>query len=144
MKNLYLQLGLAPNASQDEIVAALKAKPELSDAADVLLDEPRRAAYNRAVSTLSSIGMLRNRLGLDADQTWFVETCPDFVPRLNMRKYVAPTPPAEVSGATESASAAIGVAQPSAPSSRNYKPWIKAAAIIFTTAVALALWRVFF
>ncbi len=144
MKNLYLQLGLDPHASPTDIEEALRAKPELADAAAVLLDESRRSAYNRAVTTLTSIGMLRNRLGLDADQTWFVKTCPDFAPRLNMRKYVPPNPGAEeiVTAATIAASATA--AQLPAPGSRKTRPWILAALIIFATAVVLALSRVFF
>jgi len=143
MKNLYLQLGLDPHASRDDIEAALQSKPELADAAAVLLDESRRAAYNRTVSTLSSIGLLRHRLGLDTDQTWFVKTCPDFAPRLHMRKYVAPNSPAEESAPAEITAASGTMAQVPAPGSRNNKSWIKAAVIIFVLAVVLALWRVF-
>lgn len=143
MKNLYLQLGIDPQASQDDIEAALQAKPELADAAAILLDESRRAAYNRTVSTLSSIGMLRHRLGLDADQTWFVKTCPDFAPRLHMRKYVAPATPVEESAPAQIAAASGTATQVPVPGSRNNKSWIKAAVILFVMAVVLYLWRVF-
>ncbi|HET6565149.1 MAG TPA: hypothetical protein VFG52_07010 [Xanthomonadales bacterium] len=89
MRDLFLQLNLDPNASSEDIAAAIKAKPLHEGAAEILLNERRRAAYQRTVSTLRSIGILRHRLGLDNDDTWFVQTCPDFAPRLHTRKFAA-------------------------------------------------------
>ncbi len=143
MKNLYLQLGIAPNSSPGEIEAALQAKPELGDAAQVLLNDARRAAYNRTIATLSSIGMLRHRLGLDTDQSWFVETCPDFAPRLNLRKFVPATPAAAQSLQAENPSNSSAWSQMPVPGSHNNKRWIKVVLIVFAMAVVLALWRVF-
>lgn len=143
MKNHYLHLGIDMTAGPDDIERALQAKPEFGDAAAILLNESRRLAYNRTVSTLSSIGALRHRLGLDANQTWFVETCPDFAPRRHMRKYPTPPAPAAESAAAETTAASSPVAEMSATGSRNYKPWIKAAMIIFAIAAGLVLMFVF-
>lgn len=87
MQDHFLKLGLDPEASRADIEAAIEAKPELSAAAEILLNEHRRAAYQRTVSTLRSIGILRHRLDLDKDDSWFVESCPDFAPRLHSRKF---------------------------------------------------------
>ncbi len=135
MKDLYLQLGLDPNANSADIEAALQAKPDLSEAAAVLLNESRRAAYNRTVSTIRSIGMLRHRLGLDADSTWFVETCPDFSPRLHVRKYV-PTP----KPTSETATSAV---EPVSPDTGKRKFWLYAASIILAVVVLLVLSQTF-
>jgi hypothetical protein len=135
MKDLYLQLGIDPNASPADIEAALQAKPELGEAAAVLLDGSRRSAYNRTVSTIRSIGMLRHRLGLDAEFTWFVKTCPDFAPRLHLRKYV---PPPESPAET-----VPEVAIPPSPGARKSKTWLIAALLIFAVAALLALSRTF-
>jgi hypothetical protein len=93
MKDLYLQLGINPNASQSDIEAAVANHPDLADTAAILLNDSRRAAYSRTVSTVRSIGMLRHRLGLDNDESWFIEHCPDFAPRLHVKKYAAQAQP---------------------------------------------------
>lgn len=89
MKDLYLQLGINPDASHSDIEAAFERRPELAESRVILLNESRRAAYNRTVSTMRSIGMLRHRLGLDNNNSWFVDNCPDFAPRLHSKKYAA-------------------------------------------------------
>lgn len=134
MKDLYLQLGIDPHADQSDIEAALRQHPELGDAAAILLNAPRRAAYNRSVSTVRSIGMLRHRLGLDAQSTWFVETCPDFAPRLHLRKYA---PPPEVSAKT-------ATAEPAPTATYNSSSWLKVGLLIVTVAaILLAMSRIF-
>jgi hypothetical protein len=82
MKNLYHLLGIGPKASREEVAAALKLKPEMGGCAPILQDEEKRAAYNQAHATLSAIGILRHRLGLDSGDSWFLKDSPDFTPRL--------------------------------------------------------------
>jgi hypothetical protein len=119
MKDLYLQLGIDSNAGRAEIETAVAERPELENAAAILLNESRRAAYNRSVSTIRSIGMLRHRLGLDKENSWFVETCPDFAPRLHIKKYAAQQPAAEVTANSSVSS------QAEHPPSKQPKPWLK-------------------
>jgi hypothetical protein len=82
MKDLYRRLGIDPKASSREVAAALASKPEMGECAPILQDEKRRAGYDQAHATLNAIGILRHRLGLDSDDSWFLENCPDFAPRL--------------------------------------------------------------
>jgi hypothetical protein len=89
MKDLYLQLGIAPTSAIEEITAALESKPELSDCSRILLDEDRRAGYDEGHHTLKTIGVLRQRLGLDTGHSWFLENHPDF----SLRKSPAFSPP---------------------------------------------------
>ena len=89
MKDLYLNLGIDQNASHEEIVEALKDKPELSDCSAILLNAKRRAAYNRTQSTIRSIGMLRHRLNLDKNNSWFLDTCPEFAPKHHTAAFTA-------------------------------------------------------
>jgi len=148
MKDLYRQLGLDSSASRAEIEAALQARPEPGVTAEVLLNDSRRAVYNRAASTIRSIGMLRHRLGLDNDQTWFVQNCPDFAPRLHTRKYVAPEQTSTESPITEPTTKetrkpAAAVAATPAPVSSKSRSWLKAALIIFAIAILMTLSRTF-
>jgi len=136
MKNLYLQLGLDQNASPNEIEAALQAKPDLGESAAILLNESRRAAYNRTVSTLSSIGLLRHRLGLDTERSWFVATCPDFVPRLATQKQ---TPPSGSQAEAAETAASARNAEMTAPGSRDNGRWVRIAVILFAAVVLLTL-----
>lgn len=122
MKDLYLQLGINPEASQSDIEAAFRQHPELEDTAAILLNESRRTAYSRTVSTLRSIGMLRHRLGLDAENSWFVERCPDFAPRLHIKKYV--TRPQPVAAGETAAPATTGNAPEKAGGNKT-RPWLK-------------------
>lgn len=82
MKDLYFKLNIDSNASAEEIAAALSLKPEMGACSSILLDEEKRSVYDRTRSTLSAIGLLRHRLGLNATDPWFVQNYPDFVPRL--------------------------------------------------------------
>jgi len=91
MKDLYLKLGISQDASSEDIEAALKNHPDYADSAAILLDKRRRAAYNRSVSTIRSIGILRDRLGLDKELTWFRQTYPDFAPGTHVAKFAAKT-----------------------------------------------------
>jgi hypothetical protein len=81
MKDLYARLGIGPDASAGEVVEAGQASPEAGACAQVLADATQRAAYDRAYSTLKSIGILRHRLGLDSGESWFLSRYPDFAPR---------------------------------------------------------------
>jgi hypothetical protein len=82
MKDLYFKLDIDPDASAEEVAAALAIKPEMSACSSILLDEEKRSVYDRTRSTLSAIGLLRHKLGLNATDSWFVQNYPDFVPRL--------------------------------------------------------------
>lgn len=103
MKDLYLKLGISQDASPEDIEAAIKARPDCAGSAAILLDKRRRAAYNRSVSTIRSIGILRDRLGLDKEPSWFQHTCPDFAPKLHVAKFAAkPAPKRQVTESTAS------------------------------------------
>jgi len=86
MKNLYHMLNIDPNASAEQIAAALQLKPEMGVYAPILLDESRRSVYDRAHATLSVIGLLRHRLGLYSGDSWFQQNYPTYVPRLRQRQ----------------------------------------------------------
>jgi hypothetical protein len=148
MQDLYLKLDLDPAASSAEILQALEAKPEQSAAADILLNERRRAPYQRTVSTLRSIGLLRHRLGLDNDHTWFVETCPDFAPRLHGRKPVPqPAAAADTTGAATVAPSAgqsspasvTPVASNTPQTTTPARSWLKPFLVLLAIAALLTL-----
>jgi len=84
MKDLYKRLGIEPQSSAEEVAAALGSKPELGPYAGILLDPERRAQYDETYHIVKTIGMLRNRLGLDTGHSWFLENCPDFAPRKSL------------------------------------------------------------
>jgi hypothetical protein len=86
MKDLYRKLGIEPDASATEIQAALEQNPEISDFAAILLDEHKREGYDEAHAALRAIGVMRHKLGLDTGDTWFVESYPDFAPRLFLHR----------------------------------------------------------
>ena len=134
MKDLYLQLGIHPNAGQSDIETAFEQRPELASAEAILLNEPRRAAYNRTVSTVRSIGILRHRLELDNDNSWFVENYPDFTPRLHTKKYAAQAQLAAESEATLAASH-----QPGPASSQHSRSWLKVLTLGIGIAAVLLL-----
>ncbi len=73
MRDLYLPLGLNPAASEAEIRAAISrysgAIPSGREIADILLNSRRRKVYDRAWTTLHSLGRLRANLGMH-DQAW--------------------------------------------------------------------------
>lgn len=86
MKDLYRKLGIDPKASHEEVAAALESQPDMHHCSPILKDQEKRAAYNQAHATLNAIGILRHRLGLDSEDSWFLENCPHFAPRLIMQK----------------------------------------------------------
>jgi hypothetical protein len=83
MKDLYAKLGVQPSASAREIAEILKQKPELASIGTILLNPEKRAVYDRAYSTLKTIGALRHRLGLDKADSWFLKSHPNFAPSLS-------------------------------------------------------------
>ena len=148
MQDHFLKLGLDPTATSAEILEAIEAKPKLAAAADILLNERRRAPYQRTVSTLRSIGILRHRLGLDNDHTWFIETCPDFAPRLHSRKYAPQSQvAADVTGAAADAAGAgqftAATVLPAKSTTPETMPptqaWLKPAIILLAIAAILVL-----
>lgn len=78
MKDLYRKLELDPTATGDEIAAALEKHPELGAYSAILLDEDRRALYDRSHRVLKLIGTLRFRLDLDKSDSWFIVRHSDF------------------------------------------------------------------
>jgi hypothetical protein len=146
MKDLYLKLGIDQNASHEEIAEALKDKPELSDCSAILLNEERRAAYNRTQSTIRSIGMLRHHLNLDKDNSWFVETCPEFAPRHHTAAYTAKSKAEETAPAlnadqqdTATKSSTRKQAEPKPPLSRMHPILIGIAVIVLLVLIVKML-----
>ena len=78
MRDLYRRLALERSASPEEIRAALERLPDMKSYSAILLDEERRAVYDRAHNTLKMIAMLRFRLGLDKSDNSFIQRYPDF------------------------------------------------------------------
>ncbi|MGD2129690.1 MAG: hypothetical protein PVJ33_13970 [Lysobacterales bacterium] len=120
MKDLYRELGLSRNATSEEIAEALKQHADLADYAKVLLNEQKRVVYDRAHAAVTSIGTLRQRLGLDKESSWFVENYADFSPAARQAPQAATestsAPPAPATGAAgPSAPAPAGTAQTSSP-----------------------------
>lgn len=73
MRNLYIRLGIAPSASEQEIKAAIARctnSAVKSDGLEVLLDPSRRRNYDRVHRTLCDIGTLRAHLGLSHGDNW--------------------------------------------------------------------------
>jgi hypothetical protein len=137
MKDLYLQLGISQDATPENIEAALKDHPDHSATAVILLDKRRRAAYNRSVSTIRSIGILRDRLGLDKDSSWFQDTCPDFVPKMRVAKFSAK--PAAKNPATESTASQAAPAERKQAEPRSGLDWLRPVYIGLAVIVMLAL-----
>lgn len=109
MKDLYARFKIDREASTAVLSGKLKDLSEAKPYAPVLLNEEKRALYDRTHATLKAIGLLRHRLGLDSDSSWFVENCPDFS--------VGFGPSMSVPAAGESAAA-----QPPRPPSREASP----------------------
>lgn len=153
MKDLYARLGISPEASAEEIVAAGQAGPEAGACARVLADAGQRAAYDRAYSTLKSIGILRHRLGLDSGDSWFLNRYPDFAPRF--RSAIASgkargegAAPSAVQAAQQAPAQNAGSApgqtkpasqQPAANSTRLVPVLAAVAAIVLVIALVLVL-----
>lgn len=107
MKDLYSTLGIEPGASEQEVAAALESRPDLAAYSSILLNQERRAAYDRAHMTLSTIGGLRSRLGLDPDK-WMLENSAD---RARARR---PDPAPPIPAASQAAKPGSARSQPSA------------------------------
>jgi len=90
MKDLYRNLDIDPGASAEELAAALQNRPDLSEYAPVLLDEKKRAGYDRTHAILKTIGVLRHKLSLDSGDSWFLENYPDFAPK-NIQGNLSPS-----------------------------------------------------
>lgn len=86
MKDLYRKLGIEPEASATEVAEALERNLLLSDATSILLDKNRREVYDEVHAALRAIGIMRYQLGLDKDDSWFMQNYSDFVPRLSIYK----------------------------------------------------------
>lgn len=93
MRDLYFGLQIAPEATAEEVQAALEGHPERGDSAAILLDPARREVYDGTRATLKMIGRLRSRLGLDTGHSWFREYCPEFVPMGSSAVFKAPARP---------------------------------------------------
>ncbi|MFY0990044.1 hypothetical protein [Halomonas sp. C05BenzN] len=81
MRNLYQRLGLAPDASEAEITAAIERCEHTAlkaDACTVLEVDSRREEYDALHTTLSDIGRLRARLGLTHAPYWREGPADDF------------------------------------------------------------------
>lgn len=78
MEDLYRKLGLTRDAGVAEITSALEGHQERNDIASILLDERKRAEYDRTHAALMAIGDLRHRLAIDPDYSWFEKNYPDF------------------------------------------------------------------
>jgi len=96
VNDLYGKLSVNKAATQAELAEALGRNKHLAAYASVLLNEQKRAVYDRAHSTLTTIGALRQRLGLDSDNSWFVEQYADFSPAARRQRPAT----AESSGAS--------------------------------------------
>jgi len=91
MKDLYRKLEIEPDAHPEEVSAALERNPDMGELDSVLLNDEKRSEYDEAYRALKAIGVLRQNLGLDTTDTWFVEKYPDFCPRLVRKKLSAAT-----------------------------------------------------
>jgi len=80
MKDLYFNLNIDRDASTEDVAAALQQNPEMGAYASILLDEDKRSTYDRTHATLSTIGLLRHNLGLNAHDSWFLDNYPNFAP----------------------------------------------------------------
>ncbi|GHE20246.1 hypothetical protein [Halomonas urumqiensis] len=81
MRDLYRRLGIAPNASQDDIrdaIARCSHAALRQDATRVLGDERCRSEYDALYTTLSDLGRLRARLGLTHAPFWRDGLADDF------------------------------------------------------------------
>jgi len=137
MKNLYHALGIDPKASHEEVAAALESKPELESCAPILLDEEKRAAYGQAHATLSAIGLLRHRLGLDTGDSWFLNDSPDFAPRLVREKKTMAAQKSDSPGSTprENQAAAVQQHPPAAPTGSKQTFLIIAVVVVALLAI---------
>jgi len=82
MRDLYKRLDLRPTADQSEIREKLRALegPLKRDATFVLLDDKRRAIYDRTRRPLVEIGEIRALMGTDIDMAHWGSKYSDFDP----------------------------------------------------------------
>ncbi|OVE81285.1 hypothetical protein BVY04_03595 [bacterium M21] len=76
MNDLYQRIGVSPEATAGQIADACRGcdNRRIHDAAvHILLDENRRAAYDRIYRQLTRIGQLRANLGLNYSEHWQVD-----------------------------------------------------------------------
>jgi len=114
MKDLYRKLGVNKAATHAELEEAFRQNRDLADYASILLNEQKRAVYDRAHSALTMIGALRQRLDLDSDGSWFVEQHADFAPAAR-RQQPAVAGSAASAERTDSPSATAPGATPVSP-----------------------------
>jgi len=92
MKDYYYKLGIEPDATEAEIQKALAQHPDAGDCSAILLDPEKRSTYDELHSTLTAIAVLRHRLGLDQDESWFLEHCGEFATRNRLKHPVNEKP----------------------------------------------------
>jgi len=81
MRDFYRQLEVEPTASRKELRAALMGVKDVSfrnRGASILLDERRRAVYDRDRQVLTTIGRMRSNLGLYLAPFWARSDMADF------------------------------------------------------------------
>ena len=81
MRDFYRQLDVKPTASRKELRAALMGVKDVSSrnrGASILLDERRRAVYDRDRQVLDTIGHMRSHLGLYLAPFWARGDMADF------------------------------------------------------------------
>lgn len=140
MKDLYRELGLSRNATNEQLAEALGKNPEWADYASVLLNERKRAVYDRAHAALTAIGALRQRLGLDKEASWFAEKNPDFSPAVRN----APSATTETNRAPAAESSAPSAPAPKAAVQSSSRPKARRVGrgsliVLVLAAVALAV-----
>jgi len=138
MKDLYRRLGVNRTATHAELEEALGQNRDMAAYATVLLNEQKRAVYDRAHSALTTIGVLRQRLGLDPDRSWFVDQYADFAPAALRKQPGSTGAPAE-----QPASRAATTPHPApAPGARRVGRGSLIVLVLAAAALAAMLWFV--
>ncbi|MDT8320603.1 MAG: hypothetical protein RQ826_08765 [Xanthomonadales bacterium] len=142
MKDLYARLKIDKSADRQQLAAILKGRPEWSEHAAVLLNDEKRALYDRTHSTLKTIGQLRQRLDLNSGGSWFTEHYPDFA--AGFRAAPAPRqsgPEASVAAEQKPGSDIPQDQAPETPAksrSRRLTPWLLVVISVLLIALLLA------
>lgn len=143
MKDLYARLGIKTDATAGEIAAAGQASPEAGDCARILANRAQREVYDRAYSTLKSIGVLRHHLGLDSGESWFLNQYPDFAPRARSAvarvKPAVAQPEATTSEAAQARTNQKSVSAAQGKSSSKLLPILVAVAVVTVIVVMVVL-----
>lgn len=137
MKDLYLRLGITPDAGTAEIAASEDDDKRAADYRAILLDPQRRDSYDRAFAVVKAIGILRGRLGLDSGPSWFQDHCPDFVPPLRAARLAERQARLDAE-AERGRPVAEPVVAPIEVASRRRWPWIVLLLAVAAAAYALA------